>query len=450
MNADPLHIGGGLRPSGTALEVLLVEDDVADAGLVRHALKDAARRFRVAHVTSLAAALGHIAAHACDVVLLDLSLPDSFGLDTVRRMREAAPGLPLVVLTGHEDEEFAVRVMAAGPQDYLFKGETDGPALKRAIRYAIARSRMEEQLRQSQQRLHNVIALAQDAILVVDAAHRITLANPAAAEMFAMAPSILVGLALDQVIPAPLVTGATEDEEEDHAHAVPTLRAVAGFAEATAQAADGRSFPVEVSMSRDGDQITMVVRDITERRRFEDELLRLATSDPLTGLANRRHFLDLAERELVRQRRTGLSLAVLMVDIDHFKRINDTYGHAEGDAVLRAVAAMCRGVLRTSDLVGRLGGEEFGIILPETTAATALEIAERLRLAIAEVFVPISPSSDDGSPPDADRRRVTASIGVSIANAGEASIDPPLARADTALYRAKNTGRNRVELETIE
>ncbi|HEY0835508.1 MAG TPA: diguanylate cyclase [Azospirillum sp.] len=427
-----------------SIDVLLVEDDPADAGLVRHALRSLGSSFALTHRASLRDALAWLAGNPCAVVLLDLSLPDSSGFDTIRRMREAFPAMPLVVLTGHDDEDFAIEAMAAGTQDYLFKGATDGPVLQRAIRYAIARKQLEEKLRHSEQRLQAIITLAQDAIVSVDAANRIVLFNPAAERMFACPAAEVLGKPMEVLIPRRYAT-----DHRAHVAAFvadgPSSRGMADRAEVTGLAKDGREFPVEVSISKDvqtdGVLLTAVIRDITERKRFENELRHLATTDPLTGLANRREFLAAAERELVRVRRYDRPAAVLMVDIDHFKRINDTHGHAAGDEALRRVAAICRDLLRESDLIGRLGGEEFGILLPETDVAAAREAAERLRAALAGA---------DIRRPDGGAMRLTASIGIAACTATDSSIGQALSRADDALYHAKGQGRNRVEVKAPE
>ncbi len=163
------------------------------------------------------------------------------------------------------------------------------------------------------------------------------------------------------------------------------------------------------------------------------DLERLATTDALTGARNRRAFFDLAGREVARVARTDAPLCAVMLDIDHFKAINDTHGHAAGDAVLRAVVARVIGEIRPVDILGRLGGEEFAILLPDTSPAGALLVAERLR----ETFA--------GTPVDANGASVavTASFGVA-ALGNEEDLDALLARADAALYQAKNAGRNRV------
>ena len=175
--------------------------------------------------------------------------------------------------------------------------------------------------------------------------------------------------------------------------------------------------------------------DISERKKFQLELERQAQLDFLTGINNRRHFIQLAEVELNRSRRYCSPLSLFMIDLDHFKQINDSFGHKAGDVVIRNFVEVCQAILREVDIIGRIGGEEFAVLLPETDLAEALVVAERLRVAIQSAKVVI-----DNGPP----LGVTMSIGVVSVNSGEDSVDLLLSRADQALYAAKNAGRNRV------
>jgi diguanylate cyclase (GGDEF)-like protein/PAS domain S-box-containing protein len=180
-----------------------------------------------------------------------------------------------------------------------------------------------------------------------------------------------------------------------------------------------------------------VLHNITARKQMEQELRYIAATDALTGLANRRHFLDQTRLALARHQRHDIPTALLMLDLDWFKQVNDRYGHAVGDEVLQHFSNITEASLRRIDLLGRLGGEEFAVLLPDTDADGAFEFAERLRdLAASE---PAHTQAGDII--------VTVSIGVTTFAAHDQNIDVTLARADLALYRAKANGRNRVELE---
>lgn len=178
-----------------------------------------------------------------------------------------------------------------------------------------------------------------------------------------------------------------------------------------------------------------VTRDITEHKKAQQELERLSQIDVLTGLSNRRYFMTLAEQELARAQRYGGALSVFMMDLDHFKVVNDTYGHQTGDLVLQKLGSLCREALREFDSVGRLGGEEFAVVLPQTDGRRALEVAERLRQAVARTEMAL----ERGLP-----LHFTLSIGVTTLVGGSANIDTLLGQADSALYEAKRSGRNRV------
>ena len=175
--------------------------------------------------------------------------------------------------------------------------------------------------------------------------------------------------------------------------------------------------------------------DIHERKLLEDGLRFQAQVDYLTGMANRGHFMHQAEQEIVRARRYGKSPSLLMLDVDLFKQVNDAHGHNAGDAVLTKLAEICRQTLRDVDTVGRMGGEEFAVLLPESGPGEALDVAERLRAAVAATKFPI----ERGLP-----IQVTVSIGVGAVVSKDDTIDVILSKADNALYEAKNSGRNRV------
>ena len=204
---------------------------------------------------------------------------------------------------------------------------------------------------------------------------------------------------------------------------------------------DGSCFPAKVAVTpifehgrRNG--AVIVFHDITEQRNRQEALLQLAITDSLTGVSNRRHFLDQLNAELVRQRRHGGQASLLMTDLDFFKHINDKYGHATGDAVLSHFVHVVRQTVRCSDIVGRLGGEEFAILLPGDGTSGARELAERLRRTFEN-----SPARIDGMV-----IACTVSIGITDLRTDDTTADAPLNRADEALYAAKEAGRNRSEI----
>ena len=176
-----------------------------------------------------------------------------------------------------------------------------------------------------------------------------------------------------------------------------------------------------------------IVADITEEKVLEAKLHFMATTDALTGIKNRRNVLDIGEKEIKHCARYKRELSVVFFDIDHFKKVNDAWGHLAGDKVLIEVTRTCTGQIRDSDSFGRYGGEEFVLILPETSYEAAVHVAEKLRRAIERTTVVF----------EQHKIHVTASFGVAFLENGDA-LDDLFSRADQLLYKAKNTGRNQV------
>ena len=204
--------------------------------------------------------------------------------------------------------------------------------------------------------------------------------------------------------------------------------------------ADGRTLERHstVLRSKQGEYLGRVwfFRDITLRKQTENALTKLAHHDPLTGVANRRYFFLRASQEFSRSRRHGNPLCVAGMDIDHFKQINDRYGHAAGDEILKMFCDISLRSLRDIDLFARLGGEEFAVLLPDTDLKGARVAAERIRKSTAETRFELGNGT----------LNCTVSIGIAALEPIDTSIEECLSRADSALYRAKENGRNRVEI----
>ncbi|WP_426203929.1 diguanylate cyclase [Pseudomonas sp. TWP3-1] len=177
---------------------------------------------------------------------------------------------------------------------------------------------------------------------------------------------------------------------------------------------------------------TVVFRDITERKVSSDNLASLLTKDHLTGAVNRAHFFNLAEKEFARANRYQHSISIVMLDADHFKRVNDSWGHSVGDEVLKSIVKIAEGVLRPGDTIARFGGEEFVVMLPKINSVEASDIAERLRSSIE------ASSIDAGG----EEIKITVSIGYASMNESRSTLKQLLVSADSALYYAKSKGRN--------
>jgi diguanylate cyclase (GGDEF)-like protein/PAS domain S-box-containing protein len=260
---------------------------------------------------------------------------------------------------------------------------------------------------------------------------RIVDANPAAVHFYGYPADTLRTMALSEI--------NAQDETSIFKEMVESRRQKRTYFIHRHRLSDGEVRDVEVYsgpiMVQGNQLLYSVIHDITERVRLEREMKRLATTDSLTGAANRHEFFRLAELELRRALRYGHTLAVIMLDIDYFKSINDTHGHQTGDAVLKALSALVRAALRDTDIFGRLGGEEFAAVLPETDLAGGVLVADRLRRELSALTVRLREVAV----------RFTVSIGVSETRKTDKAIEETVNRADEALYKAKRMGRNRVE-----
>lgn len=292
-----------------------------------------------------------------------------------------------------------------------------------------------------------------DALFVVDQAGHITLANAVAENLFGYERDALLGQLIEVLIPPRLATHHISHRSkfmhETRSRAMGTTVTLFALRKL------GEEFPVDVMLSPmiiDGQQFTLcVVRDVSERRAAEDTLKRqtaeleqlhaalieVANRDSLTNLYNRRAFRELTGQVFKSAYRSGESISLLILDLDHFKQVNDRFGHAEGDRVLQAVAATLKATARDNDIVARYGGEEFVVAMLGVDGAESQLMAERLRLAIAAIQGLKSP--------------ITASIGTASCQPAlhprgdeTHSLEVLLDQADQALYAAKNRGRNTV------
>ena len=414
------------------IHVLLVEDEIGDAHLVKSALKKNKEiTFDVMWVESLSLAIQALSENDFDVMLLDLSLSDSDGLKTVKIARKMAGDLPIVVLTGRSDTDFALTALKAGANDYMVKGDFGFDGLTRVIRYTLLRVGMET---------HNKLLVAAldaaaNAIVITNKDGYIKWINPAF--------SRLTGYSAEEAIgkkPSDLVKSGVQDLRFYQEMWEKLLAGEHWRGEIVNKHKDGELYHEELSIAPVKNSVGDIVNfigikeDISERKALEEKLQKLANTDSLTGLFNRRVFLERLKHESDRVARLGGYATLLMLDLDFFKQINDTYGHAIGDEALRQFSKIVKTHSRSIDVPARLGGEEFAILLPSTNQHDAAVVAERLCQEVSEITI----EHPKGIV------RMTVSIGGALLSTDNSNGELALSHADNALYNAKKTGRNRV------
>ncbi|UCG13358.1 MAG: diguanylate cyclase [Deltaproteobacteria bacterium] len=529
------------------IKALLVEDNLGDARLMREMLRESSEgKFELTHVTRFGEAHQQLSEKHFDVVLLDLSLPDSSGLETFTRTQGLTDRVPIVVLTGLDDDETAIQAVQEGAQDYLAKAQVDGHLLVRSMRYAIERHRVREELRQANKKI-----LEQQKSVIEEERLKVLLqmAGATAHELNQPLTSLLgfIGLLrMDEDNPdkrdryisqiedagnriASIVSkiqnirqydtkpyiGTTSIIEIDQGVNILSVEdsdtdfgAIQRFLRSRKQISltrtgsigdalqrlekdrfdlilldyvlpDGNGFefitllaerniktPIivitgegnemvasqimqagaddyipkdalsEKSLSRSIANTLEKARLREEIREVQSRMASMATRDELTGLYNRRYLMDALEREVARAKRYENDLVFCMIDLDHFKRVNDTYGHAAGDMVLTEIGDMLKRSLRKSDIPSRYGGEEFAVILPHAQEVEARKVCERFRAMVARHWFNYHSS----------QFQVTVSAG--LASYSRPATQSPLdlvRAADQALYRAKSEGRNLIK-----
>jgi len=455
--------------------VVLVDDSVTARGVLAARLRD--RGFEVDEAADGVAGAELALARPPDLVMTDLWMPGISGVQLCRLLKSEprTRDIPVLLVTGESDRRSRFWARCAGAVAYVVK--TDGRALSEALdalapfvartpvgpASGTTRGSIQERLSQrldaalfesvvagevrslaqsdgdAELLFRGLVQLASEILsyrwlaLLVGSGRLFIHCHPQARE--ATEAEVRAALALR----GELDTFALMDARPLVARPSAPLTATVQLGSASAgTVALG---PTERGASSEDKQLmSIVAAELGGPLRIValvESARHLAMTDPLTGLLNRRAFTDAMARELSRSKRHSFPLSVLLLDVDHFKKVNDTRGHEGGDLVLKGVAKTVLSMARKSDIVGRWGGEEFVLGLPQAAAAGARIAAERLRRAIAETTFTLH----DGS-----SLRVTASIGVAYAVEGE-PLDAMIARADEAMYLAKSRGRNRVETE---
>lgn len=418
--------------------LLMIEDNPDMAELIRAFLMMVRGfKFKLTVADCLADGLQHLAKEeqSFDAVLLDLNLPDSTGFETFDRLYKAAPWVPVVLMTALEDEEMALKAVRNGAQDYLVKNELDGNLLARALMYAVERKRVEEALRESEERYMMAIQGANDGLWDWNLITHKVYFSPRWKDMLGYSNGDIGDQPREWL-------SRVHPEDAEKVHLALT---------AHVQGSNAHFESEHRMLCKNGSYIWVLTRglavrdekgkatrmagsqtDITLRKRTEEQLLHDAFHDALTGLPNRALFIDRLGRSIERSKRhSSRHFAVLFLDLDRFKVINDSLGHTFGDRMLIAVAERLASCLRPSDSIARLGGDEFVILLDEISqVADAVFIAERIQRALQ-------------SPLEIDSQKLvtSASIGIVLSDPRYKKAEDILRDADIAMYHAKMLGK---------
>ncbi len=415
--------------------ILLVEDEATTAMHEREVVESLGYEV-TAVVDTGEAALHSVEVEPPDLVLMDIMLKDGIdGINVAEKIRSQYD-LPIVYVTAYASEQFIERAKLTEPFGYVVK-PFDRQSLVSNIEIALYKHLVDKRRRESEEKYQDLYNNAPDMYFTVRQDGIVSSVNRSGAES--------LGYSVDELINGPVwkvVHPAELTRVKRQMTAIFQNRQRESTLEFRKIRKDGSVLWVQERIRvppQHDDSLPMAYincRDITKRKHMEVELEYLATHDTLTGLFSRDMLLQQTNDELARAQRYDHALSIFSLDIDHFKHINDTYGHSAGDAVLRGFAGILKSSIRKTDCAARVGGDEFVIILPETPLAKAEELAERICNQIAEH--PFAIEEDE-------KLRITASIGIATFPEHAHSSEELLKIVDSAMYAAKDAGRNQVK-----
>lgn len=418
------------------MDILLIEDNPADIYLLKEEFAAIGDAHKVQVAETIADAVASIENARPDVVLLDLSLPDADGIESLATIQKVGPDLPILILSGNADQTMAVEAVRRGAQDYVLKGRMDPAGLLRALQYAIERARVKARLRASEARYRRLFDSVPVGVFQALVDGRLVAANATLVNSlgFDDEASLIRASAAGSLY---ISNGQLDAAEE----LLRTTGVLDGF-ESTLFHRSGKEMTMLVSAVAVIDPVSREVTvegtivDITARKEAERLLKEQAEIDELTKLLNRRAFRALMTTLLHKAvtQYPSIAPAVLTFDLDGFKQVNDTLGHQAGDQLLCQIAARVTAVLRSGDSLARLGGDEFAILCDVLEREHLVRVAEKVRDAVARPF-------------EIDGRTVNvgSSIGIAMYLHNGTSIDDLLSAADSAMYRAKRNGKGRFE-----
>lgn len=418
--------------------ILVVTSDSTDAKVLEEVLHNAKDGlFTVEWVTRLSDACERLRSDGIDAILVDLSLPDHQGIGTFDTLLAAAPHTPILTLNTEDDEPLATEALQHGSQGFLSKGHFGSCLVPESLRNIIQRKTVEEALNLQKTRAEITLNSISDAVVGTDISGNVDYLNVAAERMTGWSREEALGQPIGDVVS--LVNGATREPERNPVEWVLRLNQPLGLTAGTILIRrDGSEAQIEDSVAPIHDLrgrlagAVIVFHDRAATQAMATKMAHLAHHDFLTNLPNRVLLNDRIAQAIELAGRRGTTVAVLFLDLDNFKYINDSLGHAIGDKLLQAVAQRLSSCVRSSDTVSRQGGDEFVVLLsedhdPEDAALTADKI-------LASLAAPFFMAEQV--------LRVTISIGISTYPADACDTETLIKNADTAMYQAKKGGRN--------
>jgi diguanylate cyclase (GGDEF)-like protein/PAS domain S-box-containing protein len=426
--------------------ILLVENDLVAADEIRAALSMAGGDlFDVEWVCQLSDGLMRLNKGGIDAVLLELSLPDSHGIETFDKLFIAARDVPILILGANANEALAKQAVGRGAQDYLLPAHLDTYSLPRALRNAIERKIVEDALSVEKERALVTLNAIGDAVICGDVSGKITYLNVVAETMTGWRRKEAAGQPLGEVFR--IIDGATRKPARDPMKmAIEQNMTVGLIADCILIRRDGFESAIEDSAAPIHDRAGRVIgavtvfHDVTATRAMSRQMAHAAQHDLVTNLPNRLLLNDRISHSISLARRQNKHLAVIFLDLDRFKYINDSLGHATGDKLLQSVSKRLLAGLRGSDTVSRQGGDEFVILLSEISGPEDLPTSARKILLLLN-----APHSIGGQD-----LQIGGSIGISVYPTDGEDAETLIKNADTAMYHAKERGRNNFQFFKAE
>lgn len=417
------------------IRILLIEDNLDYARLIKRILSNkSSARMDVEHHDTFSAGFERLLKGDIDLVLLDLDLPDSGTMDTIVRIHEATE-IPIIVLTGTDDEKVALKAVQMGAQDYLMKSNMDRGLLIRSIRYAIERKKVDDELTRTEERFRLLIENAADLIAVLDMDGTIKYVSPSHKRIVGYEDRELLGKkAFEFIHPEDLsvvldiftegIQKISEGAYDEESSSLAEFRFRHKDGYWITLESIGKPYPPKSGETG----IIVNSRDITERKKMEESLRSLSVTDDLTDLYNRRGFLSFAEHHIQVADRNRQQMLLILIDLDGLKKINDAFGHKEGDMALIDTAEIIKNTFRKSDVIARVSGDEFVVL----TSDTKLNAEEAIRVRLEH-------NIEAHNFKQKRLYNISLSFGISIYDPHHpCSIDRLIVKADELMYMDKH------------